>query len=66
MISREWMPTLTVDGAGTPTKVTLLGFNGPVKTASKGGKLVLTSPAVTPATIPCQHAWVYKLEGAAR
>lgn len=66
VITREWTPTLTVDGAGTPTKATMLGFNGPVKTSAKGGKLTLIAPAVTPATVPCQHAWVYKLEGAAR
>ncbi len=66
VISREWMPMIAVEGVGTPTKVTMLGFNGPVKSAGKGGKLTLTAPVVTPATVPCQHAWAYKLEGALR
>lgn len=31
-----------------------------------GGRVTIAAPAVTPATVPGQHAWVYKLEGGAR
>ncbi len=45
-----------------PGRVSLLGYNGPV--AASGGRqgISITPPSVTPNTIPCQHAWVFKLE----
>jgi alpha-L-fucosidase len=47
-----------------PAKVSLLGYKGNVVTTSSGKSMRLTMPSVTPATIPCQYAWVFKLEGA--
>ncbi len=45
-------------------KVSMLGYNGSVKTVLKNGKLTITPPTLSPATNPCSHAWVYKIEGA--
>jgi alpha-L-fucosidase len=45
-------------------KVSMLGYSGVVKTVLKNGKLTITPPMLSPATNPCSHAWVYKIEGA--
>lgn len=66
VLTTEWMDNLSIDGITKPQSVSLLGFKGAVKTSMKGNQLRITAPSVTPATMPCQHAWVYKLEGAAR
>jgi alpha-L-fucosidase len=64
LITTKWLDNLTVDGVSASTKVSLLGLNSAVKTTVKGNKLTIAAPLVTPANVPCQHAWVYKLEGA--
>jgi len=64
LITTKWQDALSVDGVAPGTKVSLLGYNGPVKTAAKGNKLTIQAPPVTPGTAPCQYAWVYKLSGA--
>lgn len=64
VITTKWQDNLTVEGLTTPSKVSLLGLNAPVKTVFKNGKLVISAPSVSPANMPCQYAWVYKLEGA--
>jgi alpha-L-fucosidase len=45
-------------------KISMLGYNGVVKTVLKNGKLTITPPMLSPSTNPCSHAWVYKIEGA--
>ncbi|MDZ7604756.1 MAG: alpha-L-fucosidase [Cyclobacteriaceae bacterium] len=45
-------------------QVSMLGFGGKVSAKSSGGKLSITPPSVTPATNPCDYAWVFKVEGA--
>ena len=45
-------------------KVTMLGFKGKVFAKAGGNKLTITPPVVTPATNPCDYAWVFKVEGA--
>jgi alpha-L-fucosidase len=54
---------IVVDNIGKPTNVTMLGLKSPVKSILKNGKLMITPPVVTPANNPCNHAWVFKLEG---
>jgi alpha-L-fucosidase len=55
---------LTMPGVKKPVRVSLLGFAGPVSNSLTNNTLRVTMPAVSPATVPCQHAWVLKLEGA--
>ena len=43
-------------------KVSLLGSPVPVKADVSEGKLYIDPPALTPATMPCEHAWVFKVE----
>jgi alpha-L-fucosidase len=64
VITTKWMDNLTVNRVTAPTSVSLLGFKGPIKSSYKNGKLSVSAPTLTPETIPCQHAWVYKLTGA--
>lgn len=52
--------TFSVPGIQKPAKVELLGFKGQVKFSGNN----ITPPVVTPATNPCEHAWVFKLSGA--
>ncbi len=64
-ICTEW-PTalLTIAGVKKTARVSMLGYANPVKATSSGSSLRISIPTVSPATIPCQHAWVFKVEGA--
>ncbi len=42
-------------------KATLLGTDIQAIVEDQYGQLVITTPCVSPAQIPCQHAWVFKL-----
>lgn len=53
---------IVVNEVKKPSKVTLLGFKGNVSTTASGKGLTINPPQVTPATNPCDHAWVFKLE----
>ncbi|MBN1480071.1 alpha-L-fucosidase [candidate division KSB1 bacterium] len=44
--------------------VTMLGFDGPIDSSTEGGYLTIEPPAITPATNPCDYAWVFKVKGA--
>lgn len=48
-----------ITGAG---KLTLLGSGVPVKYSQKGDQLTIDPPALTPGNIPCDYAWVFKVE----
>jgi alpha-L-fucosidase len=52
-----------VSNVSKTAKVSLLGYNGAVKTELKNGKLTIIPPVLSPATNPCSYAWVYKIEG---
>jgi alpha-L-fucosidase len=47
-----------------PTGIILLGYKGKIDYAFEKGALRINPPAVTPATIPCDYAWIFKLSGA--
>jgi len=54
---------IVVNGVKT-SNVSLLGWNGKVSAKASGDKLSITPPVVTPATNPCNYAWVFKVSGA--
>jgi len=54
---------IVVSGIGKANGVTLLGYEGKVKYSATGNKLTITPPVITPATNPCQYAWVFKVKG---
>ncbi len=64
-ICTRW-PTapVAVPGVSKAARVSMLGVPGNVPARLAGGALRLTPPTLTPATTPCQHAWVFRLEGA--
>ncbi len=64
LITTKWQDVLSVEGVSPEAKVSLLGYKGSIQKTAKGGKFTLQAPTVTPETVPCQHAWVYKLEKA--
>jgi alpha-L-fucosidase len=43
------------------TKVSLLGYDGAIKWQTTGDSIRIQPPAVNPATIPCDYAWVFKI-----
>jgi alpha-L-fucosidase len=48
---------------GKPAKVSLLGSKVNVSYTSGNKSITITPPAITPATNPCDNAWVFKLSG---
>ncbi len=63
VICTAWQSSLEISDLARPTKVSLLGSDQEVGVKTSKGKVELSSPQITPANIPCNYAWVYKLEG---
>ncbi|MDD4921609.1 MAG: alpha-L-fucosidase [Bacteroidales bacterium] len=64
-IVTKWQDTpLVIEGIGKGVSVSMLGYNGKVKFSSSGKKLTIQPPVLTPANIPCQYAWVFKVANA--
>ena len=55
---------VTVIGTAGAGNVTMLGIEGKIKYSSSGNKLTIYPPSVSPLTIPCDFAWVYKVHNA--
>ena len=49
---------------GENTRMSMLGWEGDVPWSNTDEGLVLIPPCITPADLPCQHAWTFKIEGA--
>jgi alpha-L-fucosidase len=63
VIVTRWQDTpVTVEGIGKAESVSMIGFNGKIRYSVSGNKLTITPPAITPANIPCQYAWVFKVK----
>ncbi len=62
VICTQWpQKKLTIPGVKSAGKVTLLGSDLKVK-ASANGSLNIEAPQINPGNMPCQHAWVFKVE----
>ncbi len=62
-ISLKWPgETLTLAVGKKISKVTMLGYDAPLKFTQKDGTLSITVPQLTIDKVPCQHAWSFKLE----
>ncbi|QGY47227.1 alpha-L-fucosidase [Maribellus comscasis] len=55
---------ITIEGVKKVTNINLIGYSGKVKYTYSGQKIVITPPALSPATNPGNYAWVYKLSNA--
>jgi len=49
--------------AAIDTKVTLLGIREPLAWKQQGANIVITLPRLNPSKMPCDHAWVFKIDG---
>lgn len=67
VILTEWTGNpITIKGSRIPENVSMLGLNRQIQFKEDGGNLKIEPPVLDINTVPCQHAWVYKLEGALR
>ncbi len=65
LICTKWPEnSVSIEGSEktSETRISLLGFNGKVEWESKSNTILIDPPAVTPADIPCQYAWIFKIE----
>ncbi|MGQ9621463.1 MAG: alpha-L-fucosidase [Bacteroidales bacterium] len=63
LIITKWQNTpVTIKGISNPVSVELLGFEGKIRYSYSGGKLTIFPPVVTPATMPCSYAWIFKIK----
>jgi alpha-L-fucosidase len=53
---------ITIKGVSGKPSVSLLGSNVKIKYSQSGENLTIIPPALTPATVPCKYAWVFKLK----
>ena len=63
VICSQWPDQITIKGISNPKNISMLGYKGKIKTSQSKGKIVITAPVITPRTLPCNSAWVYKIEG---
>jgi alpha-L-fucosidase len=62
IICTQWpQEPVVIKGIKSSGKVSLLGSPVRVK-ASAGGTLTIHPPVLNPASMPCQHAWVFRVE----
>ena len=62
VLCSRWPGKLEVKGISKPTEVVMLGLDKPLSAVYAKGRLLVSPPVVTPETVPCQHAWVIKLQ----
>ncbi|MFC1529399.1 alpha-L-fucosidase [Gemmatimonadota bacterium] len=69
LITTRWPAgELYIDGitAGDVTAVSMLGVSGQLDWAPRRNGISIRPPDITPADLPCEHAWVIKIKGALR
>jgi alpha-L-fucosidase len=63
VICTQWPEKeMVIPGLNQTGKVSLLGSSVPVKSKVSKGSLSITPPAINPGNMPCEHAWVFKVE----
>ncbi|WP_374163983.1 alpha-L-fucosidase [Arcticibacter sp. MXS-1] len=53
---------LKISGIRKAGKVSMLGLSDPVRSSVTNGTLSIVPPSVLPDRVPCQYAWVFKIE----
>jgi alpha-L-fucosidase len=53
---------LVINGVSKAGEVSLLGSNVSVSAKQNGSNLNIDPPLISPATLPCNYAWVFKIE----
>ncbi|MCK4920028.1 MAG: alpha-L-fucosidase [Bacteroidales bacterium] len=64
VIVTKWHKQIVIPQLSKAKSVTLLGSDLKVNHKFSGSKLTIQAPDVNPGNIPCNHAWVYKIENA--
>jgi len=63
VLCTEWTDRpIVIKNIKKPSNTDLLGYTGAIKTQHKGDELQIIPANLTPATMPTNHAWVYRLE----
>ena len=63
VILTEWQERpFEIRGVKKPRNISLLGTDRKIKSSYSGEKLTIMPPVMNFTEVPCQHAWVYKLE----
>ncbi len=62
IITRWQDKPVTITGTDNPSGIEMLGYKGKIKYTFSGGKLTITLPVITPASMPCSYAWVFKIK----
>jgi len=63
VITTKWTREIEVEGINNAARISMPGFAGSVRFKKKAGKVLITAPALNPGNMPCQYAWVYKIDG---
>ncbi len=64
MILKKWENEIAITGIKRPVSVKMEGVNTKLKIQFKNAVLNIESPLLNPITMPCEYAWVHKLENA--
>lgn len=54
--------SVRISNAGAVKAVTLLGSNAKILFVQDGEDVLIEPPAITPGTMPCEHAWTFRLD----
>ena len=62
LIVTKWQDRpIVISGIKNVTDVTMPGYSGKIRYKLSGNNITITPPALTPANLPCNYAWVYKI-----
>ncbi len=61
-ITTKWEKQVVIKNISKPAAVSMPGYTGKINFTYKNNTLVITMPLLTPDIIPCNYAWVCKIE----
>lgn len=63
IICTQWPDKpININGIKSAGKVSMLGSNAVIKKSLKGNNLKIIPPIINPGHLPCDHAWVFKVD----
>ncbi len=63
VILKEWQnDSIVIENVQSYANVQLLGFEGQIQSTLQNGRLIISPPKLTINDMPCEHAWVFKVE----
>lgn len=61
-ITTRWEKEIVIRNISKPSAVSMPGYNGKLAFSYKNGTLTIKMPALTPDIVPCQYAWVCRVD----